>query len=104
MPIKTIIEILESARQAVLENRDEVSVIVKDDELANHLKASRYIFEAAEHVDRNKLLRLGTIDCAIERARYDELAESLKADGINTEGMSPEVVARIVAAKKAAKP
>lgn len=104
MPVKTILQILEAARLAVLENRDEMSKAVADDELANHLRASKYVFEAAEQVDRKKLLRLGTIDCAIERARYDELAASLAADGIDATGLSPEVVASIVAAKKAAKP
>jgi hypothetical protein len=104
MPVKTIIEVLEAARQATLENRDEMPAAIADDEIVGHLKASRYIFEAAEHVDKKKLIRLGTIDCAIERARYDELAESLKADGLDTAGMSLACLSNIAAAKKASKP
>jgi hypothetical protein len=103
MPVKSIIEILEAARIAVIENRDEVTSAVPDDELANYLVASRYVFEASEQVDRKKLLRLGAVECAIERARYDELSSSLRSDGINTEGMSRETVAKIIAARHNAK-
>ena len=71
------------ARLAVLEDRDEMQAAVPDEELANHLIASRYVFEAAEHMAKQKLIRLGTIDCAIEKARYDALDASLK-ESLNT--------------------
>ena len=86
MPVersRTVLQILESARLAVLEDRDEMQAAVPDEELANHLIASRYVFEAAEHMAKQKLIRLGTIDCAIEKARYDALDASLK-ESLNT--------------------
>lgn len=102
--MKTVVEILEAARMAVIENKDEVASAVPDDELASYLVASRYIFEASEQVDRQKLLRLGAVESAIERARYDALASSLKGDGFDVKGLSRETMENIVEAKKVAKP
>ena len=59
MPVersRTVLQILESARLAVLEDRDEMQAAVPDEELANHLIASRYVFEAAEHMAKQKLI------------------------------------------------
>ena len=101
--MKTVVEILEAARLAILEDRDEMSKAVPDNELANYLVSTRYIFDAAETVKRDKLLRLGAVDCALDKAKHDALAAKVKELSIDSRGMSRETLEKILEAKKNAK-
>jgi hypothetical protein len=77
---KTVIEILEVGRLAVMEDRDEIAPSLDDDDVSACLKAADLLAEAEGQIVTRKVIRLAAYDLAIATARQAEVGVPRKVD------------------------